>query len=99
MRRSISERPPAQSPAAGVLDAALKRIAALYIEERRNLWRERRGQEPPTARSKGNQPMWHLKVGSVIVREYDGGLSGASLDRPALQALLDLDWRQSMRAP
>jgi hypothetical protein len=34
------------------LDAALAGVAAMNVEQLRNLWRQKRGQEPPAAFSK-----------------------------------------------
>ena len=99
-------RRPVGTPAAIDLDAALAGIAALNIEQLRDLWRQKRGEEPPPAFSKdmiaralaywlqeellggleprvrkllgaasgGASPPRHVKVGSVIVREYQGKL-------------------------
>jgi Protein of unknown function (DUF2924) len=89
------------------LNAELERVAAMTIDELRELWRQRRGQNPPEALSKGliacalahwrqeeliggpdrhvrkllaslakigAKPPRHLKIGSVIVREHQGGI-------------------------
>ena len=98
---------PAKTPAAIDLDAGLAGIAAMNVEQLRELWRQKRGQEPPAALSKDliaralaywlqeevlggldarvrkllgasssreGPPARHVKVGSVIVREYQGKL-------------------------
>src|SRR6202023_1087194 len=92
-----------KAPAAVDLDAALAGIAAMNVAQLRELWRQKRGQEPPAAFSKDliaralaywlqeealggldahirkllgasssreGPPGRHVKVGSVIVREY-----------------------------
>ncbi|WP_164479308.1 DUF2924 domain-containing protein [Methylocystis rosea] len=97
MRESLSKR--------GMLDTELTRIAAMNIEELREMWREKRKHEPPaaltkdfmaralahrlqeerlgglepslrrllaTVAKKGSAPSRRLKIGSVIVREYQG---------------------------
>jgi Protein of unknown function (DUF2924) len=98
---------PAKTPAAIDLDAGLAGIAAMNVEQLRELWRQKRGQEPPAALSKDliaralaywlqeevlggldarvrkllgasssreGPPARHVKVGSVIVREYQAKL-------------------------
>ena len=105
MTRSPSRRRPAGLPDAIDLDAELARIAAMNIEELREMWREKRKREPPaaltkdlmaralahwlqeerlggletplrrllaTVAKKGSAPSRRLKIGSVIVREYQG---------------------------
>lgn len=105
MKRSPSRRGPASLPDAIDLDAELARIAAMNIEELREMWREKRKHEPlaaltkdimaralahwlqeerlggletplrrllVTVAKKGSAPSRRLKVGSVIVREYQG---------------------------
>jgi Protein of unknown function (DUF2924) len=103
MTRSAMKQQPAKTPAAIDLDAGLAGITAML----RELWRQKRGQEPPAALSKDliaralaywlqeevlggldarvrkllgasssreGPPAQHVKVGSVIVREYQGKL-------------------------
>ena len=98
---------PAKTPAAIDLDAGLAGVAVMNVEQLRELWRQKRGQEPPAAFSKDlmaralaywlqeealggldahirkllsaspsreGPPGRHVKVGSVIVREYQGKL-------------------------
>jgi hypothetical protein len=105
MDRSPSRQRPAVLPDAKDLDAELARIAAINIEELREMWREKRKHEPPVALTKdimaralahwvqeerlgglepplrrlfaavakkGSAPSRRLKIGSVIVREYQG---------------------------
>jgi Protein of unknown function (DUF2924) len=100
-------RQPAQTSAAIDLDVGLAAIATMNVEQLRDLWRQKRGQEPPAAFSKDliaraltywlqeevlggldqrirkllgassrgvGPPARHVKVGSVIVREYQGKL-------------------------
>ena len=98
------KRQPAKTPAIE-LDAGLAGIAVMNVEQLRELWRQKRGQEPPAAFSKdliaralaywlqeevlgGLDPRIrkllgarekglsarHVKVGSIIVREYQGKL-------------------------
>ena len=52
MRRSSSRRQPARLPAAADLDAELGRIAAMNIDELRDLWRETLRREPSEALTK-----------------------------------------------
>ena len=52
MTGSYSRRRPARLPAAEDLDAELGRIAAMTIDQLRDLWRETRGREPPEALTK-----------------------------------------------
>lgn len=92
-------------PDATDIHAELTRIAAMNIEELREMWREKRKHEPPaaftkdlmarafahwlqeerlggletplrrlltTVAKKGSTPSRRLKIGSVIVREYQG---------------------------
>ena len=103
MRGSNARRRPALRAAAADLDTELGRIAAMTIDELRDLWRQGRGEFPPGALSKDliaralaywlqeerlggldlhvrkvlaalarkdMQQVRHLKIGSVIVREY-----------------------------
>ncbi|MBM3578201.1 MAG: DUF2924 domain-containing protein [Alphaproteobacteria bacterium] len=105
MKRSPSRRRPASLPDATDLDAELARIAAMNIEELREMWRKKQKHEPPaaltkdlmaralahwlqeerfggletslrrlltTVAKKGSAPSRRLKIGSVIVREYQG---------------------------
>lgn len=105
MKQTPSRRRPAGLPDAIDLDAELARIAAMNIEELREMWREKRKHEPPaaltkdlmaralahwlqeerlggletllrrlltTVAKKGSAPSRRLKIGSVIVREYQG---------------------------
>ena len=105
MTRSPSRRRPAGLPDATDINAELARIAAMNIEELREMWREKRKHEPPaaltkdlmaralahwlqeerlgglepplrrllaTVAKKGSAPSRRLKIGSVIVREYQG---------------------------
>jgi|GEM_PF-445002 len=105
MTRSPSRRRPAGLPDATDLHAELTRIAAMNIEELREMWHEKRKREPPAALTKdlmartlahwlqeerlgglepslrrllaavakkGSAPSRRLKIGSVIVREYQG---------------------------
>jgi Protein of unknown function (DUF2924) len=107
MAKSAMNRQPAQTSASIDLDAGLADIAAMNVEQLRELWRQKRGQEPPAAFSKDliaralaywlqeevlgaldarvrkllgassrgeGPPARHVKVGSVIVREYQGKL-------------------------
>ncbi len=104
MTRSPSRRP-AGLPDTPDLNAQLTRIAAMNIEELREMWRGKRKHEPPaaltkdlmaralahwlqeerlggletplrrllaTVAKKGCTPSRRLKIGSVIVREYQG---------------------------
>jgi Protein of unknown function (DUF2924) len=105
MAKPAKMRRPANAPAFD-LDARLEGIAAMNVEQLRDLWRQQRGKEPPRALSKdlmaralayrlqeevlgslqprlrrlldaftiGGPPPRHVKVGSVIVREYQGEL-------------------------
>ena len=81
----------AKTPAAIDLDAGLAGIAAMNVEQLRELWRQKRGQEPPAAFS--DRPCAGLLAHEgwrLVPDRFDhGAFSGASLDRPALQALLD----------
>ena len=52
MTGAYSCRRPARLPAAADLDVELGRIAAMTIDELRDLWREARGREPPAALTK-----------------------------------------------
>ena len=52
MTGSPSRRRPARLPAAADLDAELGRIAAMTIDELRDLWRATRRREPPEALTK-----------------------------------------------
>jgi hypothetical protein len=52
MGRLTRHRLPAAAPAAVDLDAALASIEAMTMDDLRDLWRERRGGEPPAALSK-----------------------------------------------
>lgn len=105
MKRTPSRRRPASLPDSADLDTELARIAAMNIEELREMWREKRKHKPPAALTKdlmaralahclqeerlggletalrrllatiakkGSAPTRRLKVGSVIVREYQG---------------------------
>jgi len=105
MDPSPSRRRPTGLPDTKGLDAELARIAAMNIEELREMWREKRKHEPPAALTKdimaralahwlqeerlgglepplrrllvavakkGSTPSRRLKIGSVIVREYQG---------------------------
>ncbi|MDP3555141.1 DUF2924 domain-containing protein [Methylocystis sp.] len=105
MTRSPSRRRPAGLPDAPDINAELTRIAAMNIEELREMWREKRKHKPPaaltkdlmaralahwlqeerlggldaplrrilaTVAKKGSAPSRRLKIGSVIVREYQG---------------------------
>jgi len=105
MTRSPSRRRPAGLPDATDINEELTRIAAMNIEELREMWREKRKHEPPAALTKdlmaralahwlqeerlgglepslrrllaavakkGSAPSRRLKIGSVIVREYQG---------------------------
>ncbi len=106
MAKPATKRRPANAPAAFDLDAKLEGVAAMNVEQLRDLWRQQRGEEPPPALSKdliaralaywlqeevlgslqprlrrlldafttGGPPPRHVKVGSVIVREYQGEL-------------------------
>jgi Protein of unknown function (DUF2924) len=107
MAKSAMNRQPAQTSASIDLDVGLADIAAMNVEQLRELWRQKRGQEPPAAFSKDliaralaywlqeevlgaldarvrkllgassrrdGPPARHVKVGSVIVREYQGKL-------------------------
>jgi hypothetical protein len=47
MAKSVMKRQP--TPAVIDLDAALAGVAAMNVEQLRNLWRQKRGQEPPAA--------------------------------------------------
>jgi hypothetical protein len=102
-----AKRQPAKPRAAIDLDVGLAAIATMNVEQLRELWRQKRGQEPPAAFSKdliaraltywlqeevlgGLDPRIrklldtssrgeglsarHVKIGSVIVREYQGKL-------------------------
>ena len=120
MAKPAAKRRPANVPAAFDLDADLAAVAAMNVEQVRGLWRQKRGEEPPPAFSKGliaralaywlqeevlgglqprvrkllnassggrSPPPRHVKVGSVIVREYQDKLHeflvvpGAGRDR------------------
>ncbi|MGJ0502394.1 MAG: DUF2924 domain-containing protein, partial [Methylocystis sp.] len=103
--RSPSLRRRASPPDATDINAEERRIAAMNVEELREMWREKRKHEPPaaltkdlmaraltnwlqeerlggletplrrllaTVAKKGSMPSRRLKVGSVIVREYQG---------------------------
>jgi hypothetical protein len=107
MAAPAAKRRPARTPAAVDLDAALAGVAAMTIDELRDLWRQQHSQEPPpaffkdliaralayrlqeevlgglkprlrkllAASSRGDAPPpRQVKVGSVIVREYQGEL-------------------------
>ena len=52
MAKSSMKRQPAKTPAAIDRDAALAGVAAMNVEQLRDLWRQKRGQEPPAAFSK-----------------------------------------------
>ncbi len=52
MARATVCRQPAHAPAAHDLDAELAGIAAMNVDELRDMWRQRRGHEPPAALSK-----------------------------------------------
>lgn len=105
MTRTPSRRRPASLPDATDINTELTRIAAMNIEELREMWRAKRKHEPPaaltkdlmaralahwlqeerlggletplrrllaTVAKKGSAPSRRLKIGSVIVREYQG---------------------------
>ncbi len=105
MKQTPSRRRLASLPDAIDLNAQLVRIAAMNIEELREMWRGKRKHEPPAAftkdlmartlahwlqeerlgglepslrrllaavAKKGSAPSRRLKIGSVIVREYQG---------------------------
>ena len=50
-KRAMKGRP-AKTPASIDFDAGLAGIAAMNVEQLRDLWRQKRGQEPPAAFSK-----------------------------------------------
>jgi Protein of unknown function (DUF2924) len=52
MAKSAMNRQPAQTSASIDLDVGLADIAAMNVEQLRELWRQKRGQEPPAAFSK-----------------------------------------------
>jgi hypothetical protein len=52
MAKSAMKWQPAKTPAAIDLDAELAGVAAMNVEQLRELWRQKRGQEPPAALSK-----------------------------------------------
>jgi hypothetical protein len=52
MAKSAMNRQPAQTSASIDLDAGLADIVAMNVEQLRELWRQKRGQEPPATFSK-----------------------------------------------
>jgi hypothetical protein len=52
MAKVAKEERPAKPPAAIDLDAALAGVAAMNVEQLRDFWRQKRGEEPPPAFSK-----------------------------------------------
>jgi hypothetical protein len=52
MAKSAMKRQPAKPRAAIDLDVGLAAIATMNVEQLRELWRQKRGQEPPAAFSK-----------------------------------------------
>jgi hypothetical protein len=107
MGRATKRWRPAHAPAAVDLEAELAGIATMNVDELRDMWRQRRGNEPPTpitkdliaralahwlqeerfgglspqlrkllgSRSKmAGATVRHVKIGSIIVREYEGKL-------------------------
>jgi hypothetical protein len=52
MARAITRRQPAYASAVVDLDAELAGLAAMNVDELRDMWRRTRGQEPPAALSK-----------------------------------------------
>ena len=79
MTVSSSRRLPARLSAAADLDAELGRIAAMNINELRDLWRETRGREPPEALTKD---LIARALAHFLQDERIGGL------RPELRKLL-----------
>jgi hypothetical protein len=80
MAKPATKRQPANAPAAFDLDAKLEGIAAMNVEQLRDLWRQQRGQEPPPAFSK-----------ELIARALAYWLQGEVLGRlqPRVRRLLD----------
>jgi hypothetical protein len=58
------KRQPAKPPAAIDLDAGLAGITAMNVEQIRELWRQKRGQEPPAAFSKD---LWERTLAFQLV--------------------------------
>ncbi|MGH6798841.1 MAG: DUF2924 domain-containing protein [Roseiarcus sp.] len=79
MTISYSRRLPARLSAAADLDAELGRVAAMTIDQLRDLWREARGRDPPQALTKD---MIARALAHFLQDERLGGL------RPRLRKLL-----------
>jgi hypothetical protein len=72
MRAATLRKQPAKAPAAIDLEAELKRIAGMNINELRSLWREREGREAPSGFSKD---LLAHALAYAVQEEQLGGLS------------------------